>query len=272
MQGLTQLRTGDANMSGLNTTMNNLMGSSAGNLNRSVFSSTLPTNSSLELTATAAAFNLDTALNYGHTTASNAGLMTFTGRAANGTTLTLSGGSFTSSKTQSYNGLVALGANATLTGTQITTSSTVDGSATRYNLTVNGPLTTGGSMTSLGAVNVTGLATLGGSQVTSAGAQTYGGNVVLAGSGNTFLLSSALTGGANVGITGSLTATTATKALTITAGTGDVSLAGVVGEVDFANLRVVHVRREFPATLVQPKAFLDVHHPHQLPGVPGQVA
>ena len=229
VQGLTQLRTGDANMSGLNTTMNNLMGSTAGTLNRAVFSSTLPSNASLELTATASTFNLDTALSYGHTTASNAGLMTFTGIAGNGTTFTLSGGIFTSSKSQSYNGLVLLGANVTLTGTQITTSSTVDGSASRYNLTVTGPLTTGGSMSSLGTVSVTGLATLGGSQVTSSGTQTFGGNVVLSGAANSFLFNSALVSGANVGVTGTVTSTTAAKAWTVTAGTGDVSLASAVG-------------------------------------------
>jgi len=214
-QGLTQLRTGDATLSGLNTTMNNLMGSTAGTLNRTVFSSTLPNNSSLELTATASTFNLDTVLNYGKTTASNAGLMTFNGIANNGTTFTLSGGTYTSALTQIYNGLVVLAANANLTGTQITTSSTVDGSASRYNLAVTGPLTTGGSMSRLGTVLVSGLATLGGSQVTSGGTQTYSGNVVLAGAGNSFLFDSNLTSGANVAVTGTVTATNAAKALTI---------------------------------------------------------
>ena len=144
MQGLTKLRTADASMSVLNATMDSIMGSTAGTLNRSVFATTLPTNSSLDLTSTVAAFDLNTALTYGKTTASNAGLMTFNGLSSNGTTFTLSNGTYTSALTQSYNGLVVLGANATLTGTQITTASTVAGSANRYNLTVNGPLTTGG--------------------------------------------------------------------------------------------------------------------------------
>ena len=229
IQGLTQLRTADVSMTALNTSMDNTMGSIAGTNSRSVFSSSLPTNTSLELTATASAFNLNTSLVYGKTTASNAGLMTLTGIANNGTTFTLSGGTYTSGLTQTYNGKLALGAHATLTGTQVTTSSTIDGAANQYNLTVNGPLTTGGSMSSLGALRITGLATLGGSQVTSAGAQTYLSDVVMHGSGNSFLMSSALTGGANVGITGTLTSSTAAKALTITAGTGDVSLSGAVG-------------------------------------------
>jgi len=226
MQGLTKLRTADASMSVLNTTMDSIMGSTAGTLNRSVFATTLPTNSSLELTSTVAAFDLNTALTYGKTTASNAGLMTFNGLSSNGTTFTLSGGTYTSNLTQSYNGLVTLGANATLTGTQITTASTVAGSANRYNLTVNGPLTTGGSMTNLGVFNMNGLTTLGGTQVTSGGTQTYSGNVVMQDSGSTFGFNSTLGGtGAAMSFAGTLTSPT-TKALTLNAGaTGDVTLA-----------------------------------------------
>jgi hypothetical protein len=128
IQGLTQLRAADVSMTALNTSMDNTMGAIAGTNNRAVFSSTLPTNSSLEFVTTAAAFNVNTSLVYGKTTASNAGLMTVNGITNNGTTFTLSGGTYTSALTQSYNGLVALGANATLTGTQITPASSIDGS------------------------------------------------------------------------------------------------------------------------------------------------
>jgi hypothetical protein len=179
-------------MTALNSSMDATMGSIAGTLNRSVFSASLPLNSSLQLTATGAAFDVNTALAFAKTTASNAGLITLTGISNNGTTFNLSGSTYTSTLAQTYNGLVTLGANTTLTGTQITTSSTLAGSASRYNLTVNGPLTTGGSMSSLGTLNVTGLATLGGSQVTSSGTQTYGDNVVMQDAGNAFTFSSTL--------------------------------------------------------------------------------
>jgi autotransporter-associated beta strand protein len=227
LQGLTKLRTADASMSALNANMDSIMGSTAGTLNRSVFAATLPTNSSLDLTSTVAAFDLNTALNYGKTTASNAGWMTFNGLSSNGTTFTLSGATYTSALTQNYNGLVTLGANTTLTGTQITTASTVAGSVNRYNLTVNGPLTTGGAITNLGAFTMNGLATLGGTQVTSGGAQTYNGNVVMQDTGAVFTFNSTLGGnGANIGFTGTSTLTSpTTKALTLNAGTtGNVSI------------------------------------------------
>jgi hypothetical protein len=232
-QGQTQLRTAETTVSALNTVMDTTMGAIAGTLSRSVFASTLPNNSSLVLTTTAAAFDVNTALNYGQTTASNAGLITVNGIAGNGTTFTLSGGTFTSAKGQTYNGVLVLGDHTTLSGTQVTTSSTVTGSANRYNLTVNGALNTGGAMTSLGTVAVTGAATLGGSLVSSTGTQTYGGDVVVQGAGNVFVFDTTLSSanGANISFGQNLNGSTDnSQSVTLTPGTtGVVSVTNAVG-------------------------------------------
>jgi mucin-19 len=223
-QGLTQLSTGAASVTALNTDMDTTIGAAK----RATFSSTLPTMSSLELTARAATFNVNTPITYADNGLANAGLVTVTG-----TQVTLSNGNVTSSKTQNYNTALTLGANATLTGTTVTTSSTLAGAS--YSLTVaainptdgSGNLTTGGNSTGLSTLTVARNTVLGGN-VASTGNQTYGGTVVL----NTDLNMAATGTTAVISVAGTVNSdATSPRALVVNASgaTSNVVLGGSVG-------------------------------------------
>jgi hypothetical protein len=221
-QGLTRLSTGAASMTALNTDMDATIGAST----RAGFSSTLPTISSLQLSARAASFDVNTQLTYADNGVSNAGLITVTG-----TQVTLSDGRVTSTKTQDYNAALTLAANATLTGTTVTTSSTLAGAS--YSLTVaanaasgSGNLTTGGNTTGLSSLTVARNTVLGGN-VASSGNQTYGGTVVL----NTDASMTATDANAIISVAGTVNsdATLTPRARVIDASGGNVVLGGAVG-------------------------------------------
>jgi filamentous hemagglutinin family protein len=211
-QGVTRLRTGAATASAMNTQMDSTIGAAA----RAVFSTTLPTISSLELSAAAASFNLNTALAYSDNGVSNAGLITVTG-----TAVTLSGGNFFSTKAQSYIASLTLGADALLSGTSVTTSSTVAGAG--YNLTVTGNLFTGSSMSGLGVFGVSGNTLLGGN-VASSGNQSYGGLLTLG------VDATLLATGSNsaINLAGAINSDSTGRALTINA-SGGVGSSVVIG-------------------------------------------
>jgi hypothetical protein len=124
------------------------------------FATNLTTITSLELDSRSSAFNLNTNLSYADNGVSNAGNITVTGNSS--VTLTgasASGGSFVSTKAQTYNALLTLGSDITLNATTVTTNSTLAGAG--YNLTVNnvaaadsGNLIAGGDSTNLTLLKV----------------------------------------------------------------------------------------------------------------------
>ncbi|TWB71841.1 hypothetical protein FBZ87_10685 [Nitrospirillum amazonense] len=132
--------------------------------------------------------------------------------------------SVTTTGDQIYAGAVTLGADTTLTSTAgtITLAAGANGIAAggQSLILVGNTVLTGtfGGTTALNALSVTGTAALNGS-VTTAGVQTYDGAVTLAGD-------TRLGSGGAVTFTGTLDGA---QALTITAGTADVTLTGAVG-------------------------------------------
>ncbi|ASG25239.1 filamentous hemagglutinin N-terminal domain-containing protein [Nitrospirillum viridazoti] len=132
--------------------------------------------------------------------------------------------SVTTTGDQTYAGAVTLGAGTTLTSTAgtITLAAGANGVAAggQSLILVGNTVLTGafGGTTALNALSVTGTAALNGS-VTTAGAQTYDGAVTLAGD-------TRLGSGGAVAFTGTVDGT---QALTITAGTADVTFTGAVG-------------------------------------------
>ena len=138
----------------------------------------------------------------------------------------------TSSGTQDYQGEVTLGANANLSGSIVTFHSTVDDAAFgSHDLTV-----TGGAVfddivgaTPLHSLHVTLGTTLnaGATAVTTSSTQAYDGAVTL-GAGLTTLTGQGITFGDKLNGTGVLNS----KALTIDAGSGDLTFTGAVGGID----------------------------------------
>ena len=219
--GLTRERTGAASSTLLNTDLDATFGAA----NRLVFSTSLPTRSSLELTATASSFDLNTALNYSDSGVSNAGLITVTGAGAN-TNITLSGGTITSSKAQSYNAALTLGANETLTGTSITTSSTLAGG--NKNLSVVGDFFTGDALSNVAQLSVVGNSTFGGN-VSTSGAQSYNGNVLLKTSAISLSSLNAPATGADITLSGNLGTAQTLHDVSVQTGTGTLTINGSVG-------------------------------------------
>ena len=226
--GLTRERTGAATGTLLNTDLDATFGAT----NRAAFSTSLPTRSSLELTATAASFDLDTALSYSDGGVSNAGSITVTGAGSN-TNITLSGGTITSSKTQSYNAALTLGANETLTGTSITTSSTLAGAGKNLNIVGtasagSGNFNTGGIVTNVAQLSVAGTATFG-ANVTTSGTQTYSGDVLMKTAATTLSSVTAPGTGANITISGNLGGAQTAHGVSVQTGTGTFTVNGAVG-------------------------------------------
>ncbi len=219
--GLTRERTGAAS----GTLLNNDLDATFGATNRAVFSTSLPTRSSLELTATAASFDLNTALSYSDSGVSNAGLITVTGAGAN-TNITLSGGTITSTKAQTYNAPLTLGADETLTGTTITTSASLDG-GNKY-LSVVGDFFTGGALSNAAQLSVVGNSTFGGN-VATRGTQSYSGNVLLKTAATSLSSLTAPATGANITLSGNLGTAQTLHDVSVQTGTGTLTINGSVG-------------------------------------------
>jgi len=125
-QGITRLSTQNASASLMNTDINTTVGTTK----RSSFASNLTTISSLELYARASAFDLNTNLTYADNGVSNAGNITVNGNSS----VTLSGGSFVSTKAQTYNALLTLAADTNMNATDVTTNATLAGA--NYKLSI----------------------------------------------------------------------------------------------------------------------------------------
>jgi len=196
VQGITRLSTQNSSA----TLMNQDIAATLGATKQAAVAASLPTISSLELLARSSAFNLDTPLNYADNGISNAGNITVTGNPS----VTLSGGSYISSKAQHYNAVLTLGADTTFNVTTLTSNTSLSGGG--FNLTVgqgtsanSGNLLTSANFTGLNNFWVTGNTTLNG-HVTSTGNQTYnavltlGQDTVLTGSNVTLASGSSLLG------------------------------------------------------------------------------
>ncbi|NBU44304.1 MAG: filamentous hemagglutinin N-terminal domain-containing protein, partial [Betaproteobacteria bacterium] len=226
--GLTRQRTGAMSATALNTDLDNTFGAT----NRALFSTSLPTRSSLELTVTAASFDLNTPLSYSDSGISNAGLITVTSAGAN-TNVTLSGGTISSSKEQAYNSALTLGSNQTLTGTSINANSTLAGNGKNLNIVGTGSVgtgnfNTGGVVTNVAQLSVAGDSTLG-ANVTTSGTQTYSGNVLMKTAATNLSSITAPSTGADITILGNLGTTQSAHNVQIQAGIGTLTINGSVG-------------------------------------------
>jgi filamentous hemagglutinin family protein len=226
--GLTRERTGAATAVALNTDLDTTFGSA----NRAVFASSLPTRSSLELTATAASFDLNTPLSYSDNGVSNAGNITVTGAGSN-TNVTLSAGTITSTKAQTYNAALTLGADEILTGTNIITTSTLAGGGKNLSIAATatpgtGNLLTGGTITNVAKLSVTGTATLG-ANVTTSDTQTYSSDVVMKTNASNLSSVTAPATGANITISGNLSTSQTAHAVSVQTGSGTLTVNGSVG-------------------------------------------
>ncbi len=138
--------------------------------------------------------------------------------AAGTTSLAVSGGSITTSGAQTYNDAVVLGADTTLSTTQANFNNTLDGAQA---LTVSGNAGFSGAVggvTALTSLAVTGVASFGGSEVITSGAQQYGATTV-----TSSLITFATTGGAATGANitfASLAGQVGTEHVALNAGTG----------------------------------------------------
>jgi len=118
----------------------------------------------------------------------------------------LDGGTIATSGTQTYTGAVTLGVNTTLTGSTTTFDGTVDGA---YALSIVGDVTFGptvGGLAPLASLSVSGSSGFYGGPVTTTGAQTYTGGVILGVDtslvGSTVAFGSTVDGAHNLAITG----------------------------------------------------------------------
>ncbi|MDE1149843.1 MAG: filamentous hemagglutinin N-terminal domain-containing protein [Azospirillaceae bacterium] len=139
-------------------------------------------------------------------------------------------GTTTTAGTQTYGGAVTLAGDTTLVGTTITLVSTVNGG---HVLVITGDAAlegTIGGTTALTSLSVSGASVLSGSAITTTGTQTYTGAVTLARSTGVTALnttnSAVLFGGT---VDGNGDALSSSDALTINAGTGNVTFSGIVG-------------------------------------------
>ncbi|WP_022680641.1 filamentous hemagglutinin N-terminal domain-containing protein, partial [Sandarakinorhabdus limnophila] len=151
-----------------------------------------------------------------------------------GGTALLNGSGVTTSGAQSYADVVTVGASTILTGTDISFGQTIDGGVTAGALTVTGS----GAKTFTGAIGSTvalaslkvdggGTALFNGGTVITSGAQSYVDALTLGAATVLTTSNGAVSFGSTLNSAAALVATPAT--LTITAGTGDVSFAGIVG-------------------------------------------
>jgi len=132
----------------------------------------------------------------------------------------------TTATTQVYNTALSVGANINLPGTQITTGGTVSGGG-NFALTITGNAVLGNAsdtldnITGLQALTVTGTTLINTGVITTRGGQTYTGNATL---GNATALST--TDNGTVLFSGTVNGA---KNLTISTGSGNVTLTGAVG-------------------------------------------
>ncbi|WP_310568480.1 filamentous hemagglutinin N-terminal domain-containing protein, partial [Hydrogenophaga sp.] len=143
----------------------------------------------------------------------------------------LDGGSVTTTGTQQYLENLTLGADTTLTGTTITTGGTVNGIAgTNHSLTVTGDAVfgndSGDDLSDLGTLSVSGTTAIHASAVTSTGAQTYTGAVIVGNDTTLTTTNSDVVFGATVDSEGA-----EANDLTVAAGTGNITLSGALGNV-----------------------------------------
>jgi len=166
-------------------------------------------------------------------TVNGSGTTTFSGAVGSTTALSsvttdaagstaIDGGVVTTSGAQSYGDDVSLGTNTTINVGTVTFNGTVTGGAN--SLTINGNAIFGNAVTDtvtgLSSLSISGTTTINTSNITSTGTQDYTGAITL---GSDTTLS---TTNSNVTINNSVDGA---QSLTISTGTGDVNIAGIIG-------------------------------------------
>ena len=211
-------------------------------------------------TLTASALTFASTLNGAQALVANvSGATTFSGAVGGSTalasittdgpgTVVFGGGSVATTGAQTYGEAATLTANTTLTGTGVSLASTVDGAQSLTVAAGAGSASFGaavGGSTALSALTVSGgtavlraTTTTGAQSITAAGGLTLNGNLNTSNSDITLTAPVTLagaviiatgSGAGNITLVGSTSTINGAQALTLSAGTGDVSLGGVVG-------------------------------------------
>jgi len=150
-------------------------------------------------------------------------------------TLALNGGSVNTTGTQSWGERAVLGTDTTLTGSSINLAAGADGA---HQLSIAGEATLGelGTQQALAGLSISGAATLLGGSIHTVGSQTYGGSVTLTADqslqteGGDVTLAAANAASASRNRGPGIASVDGTAALTISTGSGAITLAGPVGQ------------------------------------------